>query len=56
MKCTALKDGLVDKTKYVHAGEIFEAAKCPSWAKPLKVSGKKSDGAASPSEDGKDDE
>lgn len=55
MECKAIKDGLIDKTKYVHAGEVFEAAKCPSWAVSVKSTKKKTGGAgASPadSEDG----
>lgn len=32
MKCRALYDGLIAKSRYIHAGEEFEADKCPSWA------------------------
>ena len=31
MQCVAQKDGLMGTT-YIHAGETFEAEKCPGWA------------------------
>ena len=56
MKCKALKDGLVDKTRYVHEGEVFETGKCPSWAEPVKPAKLKPEGANSTSGDGEDGE
>ena len=50
MKCRALKDGLIDDTTYIHAGETFSADVCPSWAAPVEpenkpaLSGKKEKG------------
>ena len=34
MKCKAERDGLIG-TSYIHAGEIFHAEACPSWAVPV---------------------
>ena len=36
MQCRALHDGLIG-TAYIHAGELFEADKCPSWAEAVKT-------------------
>ncbi len=36
MKCRAVKDGLIDDTTYIHAGETFSADPCPSWAVPVE--------------------
>lgn len=41
MKCRADKDGLIGKTDYIRAGEVFEAKRCPSWASPVAVPPKK---------------
>ena len=35
MKCRAVRDGLIDDTTYIHAGETFSADPCPSWAVPV---------------------
>lgn len=37
MKCRAVRDGLIDETTYIHAGENFSADKCPSWAVPVET-------------------
>lgn len=54
MECKALTDGLVDKTRYVHAGEVFETAKCPFWATPVKTPKKKQEAGAAASGEDKD--
>jgi hypothetical protein len=43
MKCRATRDGLLGQTSYVREGEIFEAAKCPSWAEPVNPPKKKTE-------------
>ena len=50
MKCRALEDGLLGKTSYIHAGEVFEEKECPSWAEPVK---KKAGGTDAPSAAGR---
>ena len=37
MKCRAVRDGLIDETTYIHAGETFSADPCPSWAVPVET-------------------
>lgn len=45
MQCRALQDGLMG-TAYIHAGEVFEADKCPSWAEAVKTTPAKTRPAA----------
>ena len=56
MKCKALKDGLMNKSDYIRAGEEFEAAKCPSWATPVNPPKKKKPEEASASSGGDEGE
>lgn len=51
MQCKALKDGLINKTDYVRAGDVFEAKKCPSWATPV-ASAKKAEAKTTEQKDG----
>lgn len=36
MRCIAQRDGLIG-TVYIHAGDEFDADKCPTWATPVKA-------------------
>lgn len=50
MKCRAIRDGLLGKSRYIHVGEVFEAAKCPSWAEAVNPVKKKPSGEESSDE------
>lgn len=47
MQCVAQKDGLMGTT-YIHAGETFEAEKCPGWATEVKPAAKPKAGGKTP--------